>query len=89
MQSLGPEASWQDVCVLWDLHKHNILHFFLHFTFMHLADAFIQSDLQCIQAILFFYQYVQQNMYNSITKQWLKIEQEETGLDMIVWRHSC
>ncbi len=22
-----------------------------HFTFMHLADAFIQSDLQCIQAI--------------------------------------
>ncbi len=54
MQSLGPEASWQDVCVLWDLHKHNILLFFLHFTFMHLADAFIQSDLQCIQAIHFF-----------------------------------
>ncbi len=26
---------------------------------MHLADAFIQSDLQCIQAIhLFYYQYV-------------------------------
>ncbi len=25
---------------------------------MHLADAFIQSDLQCIQAILYFYQYV-------------------------------
>ncbi len=24
------------------------------FTFMHLADAFIQSDLQCIQAIHFF-----------------------------------
>ncbi len=24
---------------------------------MHLADAFIQSDLQCIQAIYFFYQY--------------------------------
>ncbi len=30
----------------------------LHFTFMHLADAFIQSDLQCIQAIHFFNQYV-------------------------------
>ncbi len=32
-----------------------------HFTFTHLADAFIQSDLQCIQAIHFlfiFYQYV-------------------------------
>ncbi len=25
---------------------------------MHLADAFIQSDLQCIQAIHVFYQYV-------------------------------
>ncbi len=24
------------------------------FTFMHLADTFIQSDLQCIQAIHFF-----------------------------------
>ncbi len=31
---------------------------YLHFTFfMHLADAFIQSDLQCIQAI-HFYQFV-------------------------------
>ncbi len=28
------------------------------FTFMHLADAFIQSDLQCIQAIHFFCQYM-------------------------------
>ncbi len=28
------------------------------FTFMHLADAFIQSDLQCIQAIHVFFQYV-------------------------------
>ncbi len=25
---------------------------------MHLADAFIQSDLQCIQVIHFFYQYM-------------------------------
>ncbi len=24
------------------------------FTFMHLADAFIQRDLQCIQAVHFF-----------------------------------
>ncbi len=31
------------------------------FTFMHLADAFIQSDLQCIQAIHFFHQYVMFN----------------------------
>ncbi len=30
---------------------------YITFTFMHLADAFIQSDLQCIQAIHFF-QYV-------------------------------
>ncbi len=28
------------------------------FTFMHLADAFIQSDLQYIQAIHVFYHYV-------------------------------
>ncbi len=28
------------------------------FTFMHLADAFIQSDLQCIQVIHFFCQYM-------------------------------
>ncbi len=28
---------------------------FFTFTFMHLADAFIQSDLQCIQAIHFFF----------------------------------
>ncbi len=29
------------------------------FTFTHLADAFIQSDLQCIQDIIFFFhQYV-------------------------------
>ncbi len=27
-------------------------------TFMHLADAFIQSDLQCIQAIHLYCQYV-------------------------------
>ncbi len=28
------------------------------FTFMHLADAFIQSDLQCIQVIHLYCQYV-------------------------------
>ncbi len=33
-------------------------HLHLHFTFMHLADAFIQSDLQCIQAIHLYWQYV-------------------------------
>ncbi len=36
-------------------------YFFIHlctFTFMHLADAFMQSNLQSIQAINFFYQYV-------------------------------
>ncbi len=29
---------------------------------MHLADAFIQSDLQCIQAISFFCQYVSSHL---------------------------
>ncbi len=30
----------------------------LHFTFTHLADAFIQSDLQCIQVIHFFCHFI-------------------------------
>ncbi len=34
--------------------NHKIKNECVHFTFMHLADAFIQSDLQCIQAIHFF-----------------------------------
>ncbi len=34
------------------LHRDSIFTF--TFTFMHLADAFIQSDLQCIQVINFF-----------------------------------
>ncbi len=32
---------------------YDVLHLHL-FTFMHLADAFIQTDLQCIQDINFF-----------------------------------
>ncbi len=38
-----------------------VLHWFYWFWLkkhLHLADAFIQSDLQCIQATRFFYQYV-------------------------------
>ncbi len=31
---------------------------YITFIFMHLADAFIQSDLQCIQVIIFFCQYM-------------------------------
>ncbi len=34
-----------------NFHKYLLYTLHLHFTFMHLADAFIQSDLQCIQAI--------------------------------------
>ncbi len=37
--------------------KENIPHT-ITFTYMHLADAFIQSDLQCIQAIHLYCQYV-------------------------------
>ncbi len=40
---------------------HQCAVFYLHlviFIFMHLADAFIQSDLQCIQAIHLYCQYV-------------------------------
>ncbi len=32
--------------------------FIFTFTFMHLADTFIQSDLKIIQAIIFFNQYM-------------------------------
>ncbi len=32
--------------------------YYFTFTCMHLADAFIQSDLQCIQAIHLYCQYV-------------------------------
>ncbi len=39
--------------------RHSFIYMGMHiFTFMHLADAFIQSDLQCIQAIHFFCKYV-------------------------------
>ncbi len=38
--------------------KYIKLWFTFTFTFMHLADAFIQSDLQCIQVIHLFCQYV-------------------------------
>ncbi len=36
------------------------------FTCMHLADAFIQIDLQYIQAIFFFYQYVKKKIKISV-----------------------
>ncbi len=38
-------------------HLPNPIHVFT-FTFMHLADAFIQSDLQCIRVIHLYCQYV-------------------------------
>ncbi len=41
-----------------DLYVHFISPLVCCISFMHLADAFIQSDLQCIQAIHFFCQYV-------------------------------
>ncbi len=40
-----------------NMNNHNIFYFFqflyISFTFMHLADAFIQSDLHCIQVTVF------------------------------------
>ncbi len=39
------------------------------FTFMHLADTFIQSDLQCIQAIHFFFiSMLQTGSYDNIVQ---------------------
>ncbi len=48
------------ICSTVDLQasEFHLLLFISGFTFMHLSDAFIQSNLQCIQAILLFYQYV-------------------------------
>ncbi len=49
-----PHTESRDLCMplcLFDLPHSS---FPCTFTFMHLADAFIQSDLQCIQAIHFF-----------------------------------
>ncbi len=45
-QEKFPFAVWQ-VIITQTVHHHELF----TFTFMHLADAFIQSDLQCIQAI--------------------------------------
>ncbi len=41
-------------------------HFTFTFTFMLLADAFIQSDLQCIQAIHVFYHFKNKHSFFSV-----------------------
>ncbi len=56
------------------------------FTFMHLADAFIQSDLQCIQAIHFFNQYVmfnKSNKKNTQINQYFQSGTEEGGYHLV------
>ncbi len=61
------DSGWQELCFApnialqpWFIHNtvRRLVPYCLHFTFMHLADAFIQSDLQCIQAIHLYGQYV-------------------------------
>ncbi len=61
------DSGWQELCFApnialqpWFIHNtvRRLVPYCLHFTFMHLADAFIQSDLQCIQAIHLYCQYV-------------------------------
>ncbi len=42
----------------WKIHHFNIQVACFTFTFMHLSDAFIQSNLQCIQAIHLYCQYM-------------------------------
>ncbi len=44
-------VAFRFICIFWSLVSHFPLDNTFTFTFMHLADAFIQSDLQCIQAI--------------------------------------
>ncbi len=43
---------------LWAMRQNALCSRCHSFTFMHLADAFIQSDLQCIQAIHLYCQYM-------------------------------
>ncbi len=49
----SPEQNMSDHRTSYQLPSHHVVEdIHIHsFTFMHLADAFIQSDLQCIQAI--------------------------------------
>ncbi len=49
-------SEWMPVFSL-DIHVTNLVKI-ITFTFMHLADAFIQSDFQSIQAIHLYFQYV-------------------------------
>ncbi len=58
------ERSYNFINVWYTTSRDNVLrtafserHKIILFTFMHLADAFIQSDLQCIQ-VIHIYQYV-------------------------------
>ncbi len=51
-----PYGEMRSSSILWD-EVHDIITF--TFTFMHLADAFIQSDLHCIQVtVSTFYQHI-------------------------------
>ncbi len=54
MNDTRPKWQNPDTTCLLTLRVHCYVRFRVTFTFMHLADAFIQSDLQCIQAIQFF-----------------------------------
>ncbi len=43
-----------DISVNWPEALSPLVHFTFTFTFMHLADAFIQSNLHCIQVTVFY-----------------------------------
>ncbi len=58
MDTLNTAEIYLDSC-LFPFFSVSFPSFTFTFTFMHLADAFIQSDLQCIiHGYTFFYQYV-------------------------------
>ncbi len=51
------DVLWSCTETLWKWWRHAHVYYFT-FTFMYLADTFIQSDLQCIQAIHLYCQYM-------------------------------
>ncbi len=53
MGRVSVTISYSFCCLTTETEKYTNENSFIAFAFMHLADAFIQSNLQCIQAMLF------------------------------------
>ncbi len=71
----------EDPCPYWKVcvftHHFYYIHVFITFTFMHLADAFIQSDLQCIAFRLYIYCQCVCSVVNSVLLKCRKLRRED------------